>query len=64
VSATKIRHKDWDLMGVSERIGRADVGFFMQTCAHLLRTDDRDAAEQAAAFLIGNGWHPGDEDDN
>jgi hypothetical protein len=51
-------------MGVSERIGHADVGFFMQTCAHVLRTDDRDAAEQAAAFLIGNGWDLGDEDDN
>ncbi len=25
--------------------------------------DDRDAAEQAAAFLIGNGWDPGDEGD-
>jgi hypothetical protein len=49
---------------VSERIGHADVGFFLQTYAHSLRNDDRDAAEQPAAFLIGNGWHPGDEDDS
>jgi hypothetical protein len=27
--------------------------FFLQTYAHVLRNDDRDAAEQAAAFLIG-----------
>jgi integrase len=37
------------------RIGHADVGFFLQTYAHVLRNDDRDAAERAAAFLIGNG---------
>jgi hypothetical protein len=46
---------------VSERIGHADVGFFLQTYAHALGNDDRDAAEQAAAFLIGNnGWDPAD----
>lgn len=39
---------------VSERIGHADVGFFLQTYAHVLKNDDRDAAEQAAAFLIGD----------
>jgi integrase len=49
---------------VSERIGHADVGFFLQTYAHVLRNDDRDAAEQAAAFLIGNAWDPHDEDDS
>ena len=40
---------------VSERIGHADVGFFLQTYAHVLKNDDREAAEQAAAFLIGGG---------
>ena len=48
---------------ISERIGHANVGFFLQTYAHVLRNDDRDAAEQAAAFLIGNGWDPADEGD-
>jgi hypothetical protein len=38
---------------ISERIGQANVGFFLQTYAHVIRSDDRDAAEQAAAFLIG-----------
>jgi integrase len=41
---------------ISERIGHADVGFFLQTYAHVLKNDDREAAEQAASFLIGNGW--------
>jgi hypothetical protein len=41
---------------VSERIGHANVGFFLQTHAHVVRTDDRDAAEQAAAYLIGDRW--------
>ncbi len=41
---------------LSERIGHADVGFFLQTYAHVIRNDDREAAEQAASFLIGNGW--------
>jgi integrase len=45
---------------ISERIGHANVGFFLQTYAHVLRNDDRDAAEHAAAFLIGNGWDPAD----
>lgn len=39
---------------VSERIGHADVGFFLQTYAHVLKNDDRAAAEQAASFLIGS----------
>jgi integrase len=39
---------------ISERIGHADVAFFLQTYAHVLRNDDRDVAEQAAAFLIGH----------
>jgi integrase len=41
---------------ISERIGHANVGFFLQTYAHVLGSDDRDAAEQAAAFLIGAPW--------
>jgi hypothetical protein len=43
---------------ISERIGHADVAFFLQTYAHVLRNDDRDAAEQAAAFLIGGAQDP------
>jgi integrase len=39
---------------VSQRIGHANVGFFLQTYAPVLGNDDRDAAEQAAAFLLGN----------
>ena len=46
---------------VSDRIGHANVGFFLQTYAHVLGNDDRDAAEQAASFLIGDGWDPGDD---
>ncbi|BBY22252.1 hypothetical protein MSTO_24570 [Mycobacterium stomatepiae] len=49
---------------ISERIGHPNVGFFPQTYAHVLRKDDRDAAERAAAFLIGNGRHPTDEYDS
>ena len=41
---------------ISDRIGHADVGFFLQTYAHVVRSDDRDAAEEAAAFLIGDRW--------
>lgn len=43
---------------VSERIGHATVGFFLETYAHVLKNDDRAAAEQAASFLIGAGWDP------
>jgi hypothetical protein len=43
---------------VSERIGHANVGFFLETYAHVLKNDDRAAAEQAASFLIGAGWDP------
>jgi hypothetical protein len=45
-------------------IGYANVGFFLQTYANVLRNDDRDAAERATAFLIGNGWDPADEGDS
>ena len=47
---------------VSDRIGHANVGFFLQTYAHVLGNDDRDAAEQAATFLLGEGWSLGEED--
>ncbi|OBJ84073.1 integrase [Mycobacterium sp. 1245852.3] len=46
---------------ISERIGHANVGFFLQTYAHVVRNDDRDAAERAAAFLIGDSWDPASE---
>lgn len=48
---------------VSERIGHADVGFFLQTYAHVLKNDDREAAELAAAFLIQEAWEPTSEDE-
>ena len=35
----------------------AAAGLSRITC-HDLRNDDRDAAEQAASFLIGAGWDP------
>ena len=41
---------------VSERLGHADVGFFLQTYAHAFQNDDREAADQAAAFLLGDAW--------
>jgi hypothetical protein len=46
---------------VSERIGHWNIGFFLQTYAHVLGDDDRDAAEQAAAFIIGTSLDQGDE---
>jgi integrase len=45
---------------ISERIGHTTVGFFLQTHAHVMRNDDRDAAERRPAFLIGNGRDPAD----
>lgn len=39
---------------ISERIGHANVGFFLETYAHVLGNEDREAAEQAAAFLLGD----------
>jgi hypothetical protein len=47
--------------GDSERIGHANVGFFLETYAHVLGNDDREAAEQAATFLLGNAWESDDE---
>jgi hypothetical protein len=38
---------------LSERIGHADVGFFLQTYAPVVKNDDRDAAEQAASSSLG-----------
>jgi integrase len=46
---------------VSDRIGHANVGFLLQTYAHVLGNDDRDAAEQAASFLIGDEWDLAEE---
>lgn len=45
---------------ISERIGHANVGFFLETYAHVLANDDRDAAEQAAGFLLGDVWDSGE----
>jgi len=46
---------------ISERIGHANVGFFLETYAHVLGNDDREAAEQAATFLLGDAWDLDDE---
>ncbi len=46
---------------ISERIGHANVGFFLETYAHVLENDDREAAEQAAEFLLGDAWGSDDE---
>jgi integrase len=46
---------------ISERIGHANVGFFLETYAHVLGNDDREAAEQAAQFLLGDAWDSDDE---
>jgi integrase len=46
---------------ISERIGHADTGFFLQTYAHVLGNDDRDVAQQAAEFLLGDTWQSDDE---
>ena len=48
---------------ISERIGYADVGFFLQTYAHVLKNDDRDAAEHAASFLFGDNWASESDDE-
>ncbi|MDT5400459.1 MAG: hypothetical protein QOK33_3690, partial [Mycobacterium sp.] len=47
---------------VSDRIGHANVGFFLQTYAHVLKNDDREAAEQAASFLLGSAWDDRSQD--
>ncbi len=47
-------------MIVSERIGHANVGFFLETYAHVLDNDEREAAEQAVSFLLGDSWPDGD----
>ena len=41
---------------VSERIGHSDVGYFLQTYAHVSLDDDREAAEKAAGFVLGDLW--------
>lgn len=46
---------------VSDRIGHANFGFFLQTYAHVLGNDDRDAAERVASFLIGDGSDSGED---
>ncbi|AGZ52645.1 hypothetical protein PJK45_23970 [Mycobacterium kansasii] len=45
---------------ISERIGHANVGFFLETYAHVLSNDDREAAELAAEFLLGDAWQDGE----
>lgn len=47
---------------IAERIGHPDVGFFLQTYAHVLSNDDREAADQAAEFLLGDDWLSDDDD--
>jgi site-specific recombinase XerD len=47
---------------ISERIGHANIGFFLETYAHVLGNDDREAAEQAASFVLDDAWESDDED--
>ena len=48
---------------VSDRIGHANVGFFLQIYAHVLKNDDREAAERAASFLVGRSRDPTSDED-
>jgi integrase len=48
---------------VSDHIGHANVGFFLETYAHVFKNDDREAAEQAPSFLVGRSWDPTSEAD-
>ena len=43
---------------INERIGHADVGFFLQTYTHVLKDDDQDVAEQAASIPPASTAHP------
>jgi hypothetical protein len=40
---------------VSDRIGHANVGSFLETYAHVIEKDDREAAEQAALVPARSG---------
>jgi hypothetical protein len=61
--------RDWHAESQSQpegdqRADRArDVGFFLETYAHVLKNDDRDAAKQAASFLVGDGWDSESDDE-
>lgn len=48
---------------VSDRIGHANVGFFLETYAHVLKKDDREADEQAASFLLRPDLYPSQIDE-
>jgi hypothetical protein len=39
---------------VSERIGHANVGCFLQTDAHVLGNEDREAADRTTSALLAN----------
>ena len=52
-----------DVIVVEPDIHRDGRGFFLETYAHVLKNDDRDAAEQAASFLIGDGWESESDDE-
>jgi Phage integrase family len=43
---------------VSDRIAHANVGFFLETYAHVLKKDDREAPEPAASFLLAPSCTP------
>lgn len=47
---------------ISERVGVANVDFFLERYAHLLANDHRDAAKQAAEFSLGDAWDSGSDD--
>jgi hypothetical protein len=55
VQSSAFPHR-WRIALHGQRIGHANVGFFLETYPHVLGNDDREAAEQAASFLLGDAW--------
>lgn len=53
--ATIALHADINPKVVSERVGHADVGYFLQTYAHVSLDDDREAAGKRRGLCLGMG---------
>jgi hypothetical protein len=53
----------WIRRSSASESGTPTLDFFLQIYAHVLKNDDRDAAEQAASFLIGDDWASGSDDE-
>jgi hypothetical protein len=45
-------------------MNRESVALTNRCDAHVIRNDDRDAAEQAAVLLIGDGWDLSGKDES